>query len=144
MLLTLSLESNLSWITSYMHYTSPCIIHSHISTFAPFHPTLHNGCNYLSMLGLKWNHVSKRGPRGAINNTPTLAEIMEWHRAGDEPLSEPMMVDSWLKHIHDDVIKWKHFPRYWPFVRGIHRHLWILLTKASDAELWCFPGSVPK
>ena len=24
-------------------------------------------------------------------------------------------------HNHDDVIKWKHFPRYWPFVRGIHR-----------------------
>ena len=24
---------------------------------------------------------------------------------------------------HDDVIKWKHFPRYWPFVRGIHRPL---------------------
>ena len=22
---------------------------------------------------------------------------------------------------HDDVIKWKHFPRYWPFVWGIHR-----------------------
>ena len=22
---------------------------------------------------------------------------------------------------HDDVIKWKHFPRSWPFVRGIHR-----------------------
>ena len=22
---------------------------------------------------------------------------------------------------NDDVIKWKHFPRYWPFVRGIHR-----------------------
>ena len=25
--------------------------------------------------------------------------------------------------IHDDVIKWKHFPRHWPFVRGIHRSL---------------------
>ena len=37
---------------------------------------------------------------------------------------------------HDDVIKWKHFPRNWSFVRGIHR--WILRTKASDAELWCF------
>ena len=23
--------------------------------------------------------------------------------------------------MHDDVIKWKHFPRYWPFVWGIHR-----------------------
>ena len=35
---------------------------------------------------------------------------------------------------HDDVIKWKHFPRYWSFVRGIHRpHRWIPLTKASDA-----------
>ena len=22
---------------------------------------------------------------------------------------------------HDDVIRWKHFPRYWPFVRGILR-----------------------
>ena len=22
---------------------------------------------------------------------------------------------------HDDVIKWKRFRRYWPFVRGIHR-----------------------
>ena len=23
--------------------------------------------------------------------------------------------------LHDDIIKWKHLPRYWPFVRGIHR-----------------------
>ena len=23
---------------------------------------------------------------------------------------------------HDDVIIWKHFPRYWPFVRGINRY----------------------
>ena len=40
---------------------------------------------------------------------------------------------------HNDVIKWKHFPRYWPFVRGIHRSpvRWISLTKASDAEIWC-------
>ena len=30
---------------------------------------------------------------------------------------------------HDDVIKWKHFPRYWPFVRGIP------LTKVSDTRL---------
>ena len=26
-----------------------------------------------------------------------------------------------LENYHDDVIKWKHFPRYWSFVRGIHR-----------------------
>ena len=28
-------------------------------------------------------------------------------------------IETILKH--DDVIKWKHFPRNWPFVRGIHR-----------------------
>ena len=39
---------------------------------------------------------------------------------------------------HDDVIKWKHFPRCWPFVRGIHR------TKASDAELCYFLWSAPE
>ena len=41
-----------------------------------------------------------------------------------------LQTDSWSPSIsyiislivmHDDVIKWKHFPRYWPFVRGIHR-----------------------
>ena len=31
-----------------------------------------------------------------------------------------LLLCSKTKH-HDDVIKWKHFPRYWPFVRGIHR-----------------------
>ena len=30
-------------------------------------------------------------------------------------------LDSTSYFIHDDVIKWKHFPRYWSFVRGIHR-----------------------
>ena len=39
---------------------------------------------------------------------------------------------------HDNVIKWKHFPRNWPFVRGIHRSRWFPHTKPSDAELWCF------
>ena len=32
-------------------------------------------------------------------------------------------VQGWWLRRHDDVIKWKNFPRYWPFVRGIHRSL---------------------
>ena len=51
---------------------------------------------------------------------------------------------SCLRMYHDDVIKWKHFPRYWPFVRGIHRSRWIPRTKVSDAELWCFLWSAPE
>ena len=36
---------------------------------------------------------------------------------------------------HDDVIKWKHFSRYWPFVRGIHRspmNLWSSSHKGQS------------
>ena len=29
--------------------------------------------------------------------------------------------NCYLGKYHNDVIKWKHFPRYWHFVRGIHR-----------------------
>ena len=36
-----------------------------------------------------------------------------------------MLISEWLHSailmVHYDVIKWKHFPRYWTFVRGTHR-----------------------
>ena len=34
---------------------------------------------------------------------------------------------------HDDIIKWEHFPRTWPFVRGIHRSPLNLPQKGQ----WC-------
>ena len=30
-------------------------------------------------------------------------------------------MQDWASYKHDDVIKLKHFPRYWPFVRGVPR-----------------------
>ena len=33
----------------------------------------------------------------------------------------PRVVRATKNRFHDDVIKWKHFPRNWPFVREIHR-----------------------
>ena len=33
----------------------------------------------------------------------------------------PATVVKGEEQAHHDVIKWKHFPRYWPFVRGIYR-----------------------
>ena len=40
--------------------------------------------------------------------------------------------------IHDDVVKWKHFRVTGPLCREFTGHRWIPLTKASDAEFWCF------
>ena len=37
--------------------------------------------------------------------------------SAQEVLKPPIVMCS----DHDDVIKWKHFTRYWPFARGIHR-----------------------
>ena len=74
----------------------------------------------------------------------TLGQVMAWCRqATSHYLSQrrPRSIERWSTlwrvssisecyvtwnrpnavNKHDDVIKWKHFPRYWPFVRGIHR-----------------------
>ena len=43
---------------------------------------------------------------------------------GHEAIICALCMTKFLSNIilfHDDVIKWKHFPRNWPFVRGIHR-----------------------
>ena len=45
---------------------------------------------------------------------------------------------------HDDVIKWKHFPHSRPLCGEFTGQRWIPLTKASDAELWCFLWSAPE
>ena len=45
---------------------------------------------------------------------------------------------SCITRLHDDVMKRKHFPRYWPFVREIPRLPVNFPQKASVAVLWCF------
>ena len=58
------------------------------------------------------------------------AYIRLWVNTGTAMLMTYLLVKSLqlfhlrvpnLQMCHDDVIKWKHFPRNWPFVREIHR-----------------------
>ena len=37
------------------------------------------------------------------------------------------------KIFHDDVIKWKHFPRYWPFMRWVH----LSPVNSPHKGQWC-------
>ena len=37
-------------------------------------------------------------------------------------------IDSLNSHSHDDVIKWKHFPRNWPFVREFPAQRPVMLS----------------
>ena len=62
-----------------------------------FHPIFYWACDSLSTLELKLNHVCKRGLR---------------HSASQHFCLHVMITSS---------NAWKHFPRCWPFVWGIHR-----------------------
>ena len=39
---------------------------------------------------------------------------------------------------HDNVTEWKHFPRYWPFARGIHRSPVNSPHKGQWRDIWWF------
>ena len=80
--------------------------------------------NDLIVNSFKWNIID--------SNNMMLCSVKIQHSA----------VITW--RVHDDVIKWKHFPCYWPFVQGIHRSRWIPRTKASDVELRCSLWSAPE
>ena len=40
-----------------------------------------------------------------------------------------------INTLHDDVIKWKNFQHYWPFVRGIEFPAQMLVTRIIDVFL---------
>ena len=50
---------------------------------------------------------------------------------GNEPSSTQVCLCHGISFMHDDVIKWKHFPCYWPFVRGIH---WWLVDSPAKCQ----------
>ena len=64
-------------------------------------------------------------------HTPThpILGVGWWRRMGNDlesfdsriKYAIPLIVKMCNQGNHDDVIKWKHFPHYCPFVRGIHR-----------------------
>ena len=50
-----------------------------------------------------------------------LSQYNGWGGLGIHLLALEEAIRSRSCVFHDDVIKWKHFPRNWPFVRVIHR-----------------------
>ena len=64
--------------------------------------------------------------RGRLNFRPGSTEELHRITAGIDTYLVPGGCGGLMHYTpfhanHDDVIRWKHFPRYWPFVRGIHR-----------------------
>ena len=83
---------------------SGSVIHAIINTLRPKQNGRHFAEDIFKLIFLNENEwilikISlKFVPKGQINNIPSLFQMMAWHRPGDKPLSEAMMV-SLLTHI---------------------------------------------
>ena len=112
-----------------------------------FYPTNYNGCDYLSMLGLKLIHVSKRGRREQHYNDvimTTMAILFAqpfingvW-TVGSVVCNillclQDMLLCSWWRHRMEIFSALLALCEGNPPVTG-----GFSLTKANDAELWCF------
>ena len=74
-----------------------------------------------------------------------LSKLRKYHKISSAILKiarDPrnVILDHGL-NFYDDVIKWKYFPLYWPFVRGIHRSP---VNSPHKGQCRCFLWSVPQ
>ena len=69
---------------------------------------------------IKWKHSPRHWPfvRG-IHRSPVNSPHKGQWRGALTFILISARINVWVNR--DDVIKWKHFPPHWPFVRGIHR-----------------------
>ena len=72
-------------------------------------------------------------PKGPINNIPAVVQIMAWHRPGDKPLSEPMMIIS-LTHICVTRPQWVNGSEYESLTNELQ---WNLFHTNSFSVIKC-------
>ena len=105
------LRRSVYWMRRFALYFTPAIPTSHVRLQYSLHNSLRsrqNGphfandifkCIFLNKnVWIPIKISLKIVPKGPINNIPALVQIMAWHRPGNRPLSEPMLV-SLLTHI---------------------------------------------
>ena len=78
-------------------------------------------------------HLLRRGSRGS---TPRVRLLPATH-----PQTDPGGSHKYFMMMSSNGNIWN--PRYWLLCGEFTGHRWIPLTKASDAELWCFLWSAP-
>ena len=66
-----------------------------------------------------------------LNKRLSKQSISRWFETPLRPLWRHCNANLPTIH-HEDFMKWKHFPRYWPFVRGINRWIPLTMTRIFD------------
>ena len=73
--------------------------------------TFSNAFPWMKMYEFRLRFYWRVFPKVRINNIPALVQLMVWHRLGEKPLSEPMMV-SLLTHICAIRPQWNNTLRF--------------------------------
>ena len=74
-------------------------------------------------------------PKSPINIHPALVQIMAWHRPGNKPLSEPVMV-SLLTHICVTRPQWVNTKSLWPQMISSYVHWSVDIMKNGYWDLF--------
>ena len=91
------------------------------------------GISYDNLANI-WSHQTPRDL--CFQNYPLLFQTNFFRNVlfqNELACQEQLMAAGTSKMCHDDVMKWKHFPRYWPFVRDIHRSP----VNSPHKRQWC-------
>ena len=84
-------------------------------------------CNFFSLFSILWIPLIVHFILlWVLKSSYTLLFTIGLSKRGNLILHWGNLIFLWAVKacmFHDDVVKWKHFPRYWPFVRGIHQSL---------------------
>ena len=85
-------------------------------------PSANMNCIFCTLLKpLDWNHSTRPQTKPQQYRNWAVYMVYSGYNRVCRP-GAPSFSQAPATHSkHDDVIKWKHFPRYWSFVRGIHR-----------------------
>ena len=119
----------------FIHHLLCSFVHSHPITHLNYWNMCRLGCAIMlaaTLSGTRYETISKHHVASNVNIITYIEEIVKYWGNWKSPRKKVNTVTT-----HDYVIKWKNYPRNWPFVPGIPR------TNASDAEHWCFLWSGP-
>ena len=114
------LHSTLQWWSIY-YVQDNMILHSTLQWWSVM--TWWFGNAYWPFVGETYWPLMDSPLKGTVMQNFDVSFVVTWHKVLNIQCQWFESPQRLCFVTHDDVIKWKHFPRYWPFVRGIHRSL---------------------
>ena len=90
--------------------------------------------------GLSFSSRLQYGLTGRRLTTLMFSVSTHWLSGRKQEASGPRCARTYL--VYDDVMTWIRFPRYWPFVRRIHRSRWIVIKYGNVTNYYAWGNGI--